>query len=90
MKRRYLILITLVAAMVFPLLVGPYAWLDFNGHLPEEIRAAVDPAYQFVEIEAARFDVTQRMFNSYVALWLGGEFEAAMYQIDKVDLSHLP
>ncbi|QDT51419.1 hypothetical protein Pan258_55080 [Symmachiella dynata] len=90
MKRRFLILITLLAVMACPLLVGPYAWLDFNGHLPGGISTAVDPAYQFVETEATRFDVTHRMFNSYLALWLGGEFEAVMYQVDRVDLSHLP
>ncbi|TWU13635.1 hypothetical protein CA54_24700 [Symmachiella macrocystis] len=90
MKRRFLIVITLLAVMACPLLVGPYAWLDYNSHLSDGIRTAVDPAYAFLETEAGRFEVTDRLFFSYLALWLGGEFEAVMYQVDRVDLSHLP
>ncbi len=52
MKRRYLILITLLAVMTCPLLVGPYAWLDYNRHLPGWTRTAVDPAYSILRDES--------------------------------------
>jgi hypothetical protein len=87
MKRRYLILITLLAVMACPLLAGPYAWLDYNRHLPDGIRTAVDPAYGFLETKAGRFDVTRRLFNSYLALWLGSELEAINYRIWRVIIS---
>ncbi|WP_339910532.1 hypothetical protein [Symmachiella dynata] len=93
MKRRYLILITLLAIMACPLLVGPYAWLDYNSHLPDGIRTAVDPAYAFFVTEAGRFEVTDRLFFSYLALWLGGETEARNYWVMRIirnDLAHIP
>ncbi len=93
MKRRYLILIVVLAMMACPLLAGPYAWLDHNSHLPGWTRTAVDPAYRFLETEAGRFDVTDRLFDSYLALWLGGETKAENYQVRRMirsDLAHIP
>ncbi|QDU47115.1 hypothetical protein Mal52_56430 [Symmachiella dynata] len=89
MKRRYLILITLLAVMACPLLVGPYAWLDFNGHLPGAISTAVDPAYAFLKTEAGGFDFTRHLFDSYIGLWLGGKQEARLYRIIRTSRNDL-
>jgi hypothetical protein len=92
MKRRTLILIVVLAVIASPLLVGPYAWLDYNSHLPDGIRTAIDPAYAFLETEAGSFDVADRLFDSYVGLWLGGELEARYYRLIRTlrnDLVHL-
>lgn len=81
MKRRYLILITLLAVMACPLLAGPYAWLDYNSHLSDGMRETVDPRYDFMVMKAGKFNITRHLFDSYIGLWLGGKQEARHYRI---------
>jgi len=81
MKRRYLILIVVLAVIACPLLAGPYAWLDVNSRLPDGMREAVDPGYDLMTMKAGKFNITRRLFDSYLALWLGGKREVRHYRL---------